>query len=202
MFHNMVTAAIGSKSGSLGLLDRSEKVLEQIDRYADEHFLHIVNRKKGLLLEKLVRRCKPKLALETGTLVGYSAIRIAKNLPKNGRLVSIEINKHRAEEAKRNIMAAMLADKVEVVVGEALSVISTLRTEVEFVFFDVADYFQCLRKLEKNGCIKPGCVVVANNVRWFNKQLQPYLAHVRESGKYKSAYYDLGFDGMEVSIRR
>ena len=90
---NMATAVTGGKSSILGLLGRSENVLEQIDLYADKHFLHIVDRKKGLLLEKLVRRRKPKLALETGTLVGYSAIRIARNLPRNGRLLSVEISK-------------------------------------------------------------------------------------------------------------
>lgn len=91
---------------------------------------------------------------------------------------------------------------MEVVVGDAFEVISTLKGTVDFMFFDVADYLKCLRRLEDNGCIGHGCVVVANNIRWFSSQLQPYLSHVRNSGKYRSTYHDFGFDGIEVSIRK
>lgn len=187
---------------SLVLWNRSEGVLKQIEASAAKRFLHIVNPEKGSLLEKLVRKHKPIVAVETGTLVGYSAIRIARNLPGNGRLISIEINKSKAEEARKNIAAAGLAGKVEVVISDALSAISRLNGQVGFVFFDVADYLECLKKLEEQSCIGKGCVVVANNVRWFAEQLQPYLWYVRKSGNYSSAYHDFGFDGMEVSVRR
>jgi len=181
---------------------KSDKVLERIDAIADKKFLHIISREKGRLLERLVRKHKPMLALETGTLVGYSAIRIARNLPKNGRLISIEINRNKAAEARKNIAAAGLADKVDVLVGEASKVISKMNAKTDFVFFDVADYLKCLNELEGNGCLPKGSVVVANNVKWFNSRLQPYLDHVRNSGRYKSSYLDLGFDAMEVSVKQ
>lgn len=183
-------------------VDKTEKVLEQIEELANKRFLHIVSSQKAELLERLVRKNKPAFAVETGTLIGYSAIRIARNLPVNGKLVSIEINKSRAAEARGNIAAAGLADKVEVVVGEAAAVLDDLKENIGFVFFDVADYLACLKALESNDCIEEGCLVVANNVRWFADRLAPYLDHVRKSGLYSSVYYDFGFDGMEVSIRR
>lgn len=180
----------------------SDAVLEGIDRYADKHFLHIVNREKARLLERLVKKHKPKLALETGTLVGYSAIWIARNLPASGRLVTVEVSKRRADEAVKNIAAAGLSGKVDVVVGDALDVMRKIHGRVDFVFFDVADYLACLEALEKNGCVGKGSIIVANNVKWFWSQLQGYIGHVRDSGKYKSSFHDFGFDGMEVSVRR
>ncbi|MBI3037186.1 class I SAM-dependent methyltransferase [Candidatus Woesearchaeota archaeon] len=183
-------------------IDKTEKVLAHIEELANKRFLHIVSSRKAELLEKLVRKSKPAFAVETGTLIGYSAIRIARNLPVNGKLVSIEINKLRAAEAGKNISAAGLSGKVDVVVGEAASVLGSLKSGVNFVFFDVADYLACLKALERNGCIEEGCIVVANNVMWFADRLAPYLAYVRKSGLYRSVYYDFGFDGMEVSLKK
>ncbi|MBI2550150.1 class I SAM-dependent methyltransferase [Candidatus Woesearchaeota archaeon] len=184
-----------------GATEKTEKVLAHIEELANKRFLHIVSSQKAELLERLVRKNKPAFAVETGTLIGYSAIRIARNLPVNSKLVSIEINKFRAAEARKNISEAGLADKAEVVVGEAANVMGSLRAKAGFVFFDVADYLACLKALESNGCIGKGCTIVANNVMWFADKLAPYLAYVRKSGPYSSVYYDFGFDGMEVSIR-
>ena len=198
----MARMASGIASNPNSSISRTEEVLGQIEHLANKRFLHIVSSRKAELLERLVRKNKPAFAVETGTLIGYSAIRIARNLPVNSKLVSIEINKFRAAEARKNISAAGLADKVEVVVGEAAAVLGSLKADVNFVFFDVADYLACLKALESNGCIEEGCVVVANNVRWFADRLAPYLDYVRKSGLYRSVYYDFGFDGMEVSIRK
>lgn len=183
-------------------IDKTEEVLAHIEELANKRFLHIVSSQKAKLLERLVRKSKPAFAVETGTLIGYSAIRIARNLPVNSKLVSIEINKSRAAEARKNIAAAGLSNRAEVVVGEAEAILGNLKENVGFVFFDVADYLACLKALESNGCIGRGCIVVANNVRWFADRLAPYLDYVRKSGRYRSVYYDFGFDGMEVSVRR
>lgn len=183
-------------------MKKSDAVLQQIDALANKVFLHIISREKGKLLETLVKKHRPLLAVETGTLIGYSAIRIARNLPKDGKLISIEINKEKAAEAKKNIAAAGLAKNVDVVVGDANKVMGRIRSKVGLIFFDVADYLKCLEKLEANGCMGKGSVVVANNVRWFSEKLQPYLKHVRDSGMYKSSNFDLGFDSIEVSVKK
>lgn len=183
-------------------MNKTRQVLMRIEERAAKDSLHIVGKEKAGLLETLVRKHKPKVALETGTLVGYSAILIAGNMPKDGRLISIEIDKARTETAKRNIAEAGLSGKISVVIGEAASLMGGFKGRFGFVFFDVADYLQCLRTLEQNGCIGAGSVIVANNIKWFGEKLQPYLGHVRNSGKYKSVCYDFGFDGMEVSIKK
>jgi predicted O-methyltransferase YrrM len=181
-------------------VSKSEKVLQQIDAQADKVFLDIISKRKAAIVEMLVKKHKPLFAVETGTLVGYSAIRIARNLPKGGKLISVEINPGKATQAKRNIEAADLSEKVQVIVGDANKVFQKIRSKVDFVFFDVADYLGCLNSLEKNGCIQKGSLVIANNVRWFNEALKPYLNYVRTN--YVSKTIDLGFDQMEVSVKK
>ncbi len=66
------------------------------------------------------------------------------------------------------------------------------------VFIDAAknEYFDYLKlsepKLKKNG------VIFADNVKIFADQMREFLNYLRNSGKYKSQYIDVGFDGVEI----
>jgi len=64
-----------------------------------------------------------------GTLGGYSAIWMGRALPEDGRLISLELDPHHAEVARRNIARAGLESKVEVRVGAALDSLATLKDE-------------------------------------------------------------------------
>lgn len=72
--------------------------------------------------------CNAKRVLELGTLVGYSTIWMSRALPNNGKLITVEIDKHYAEVAKKNIENAGLSNKVNIKVGNALD---TLRTCIQ-----------------------------------------------------------------------
>jgi predicted O-methyltransferase YrrM len=78
---------------------------------------------EGKLLALLARMAGAKKALEIGTLGGYSTICIARALPREGRLVSIEYNDKHANVARANIARAGLADRVEVRAGAALDIL-------------------------------------------------------------------------------
>src|SRR6185437_16340510 len=93
---------------------------------------------EGALLGLLVRLGGVKQAVEVGTLVGYSAIHIARALADGGHLWSIEFEPRHAEIARANLAAAGLTDRVSVLVGAGVDVLPTLTSRGPFdaVFID------------------------------------------------------------------
>lgn len=121
---------------------------------------------EGKMLHLMVRMTGARRILELGTLGGYSAIWMAKALPPDGRLVTVELSMKHAEVALRNINAAGVGAKVEIKVGPALEVLPTLGSEppFDFVFIDadkanVPHYFEWALKLTH-----PGAVIVVDNM--------------------------------------
>jgi len=123
----------------------------------------------GRLLKILVSMTDAKLAIELGTLAGYSGIWIARGLADDGKLITVEYEDKHADFAEAELEKAGVADRVEVVRGAALDILPGLRerfgvSSVDFVFIDAVkseyvDYFHLLKPL-----IKVGGVLVADNV--------------------------------------
>jgi len=123
----------------------------------------------GRLLKILVSMTEGRLALELGTLAGYSGIWIARGLSDDGRLITVEFEDKHADFAAREFETAGVADKIEIVRGAALDVLPGLAAElgessVDFVFVDAVkseyvDYFRLLKPL-----LKVGGLFVADNV--------------------------------------
>lgn len=123
----------------------------------------------GRLLKILTSLTRGHLALELGTLGGYSAIWIARGLAPDGRLITIESEEKHADFAEGEIAAAGLADRVEVVRGTALDVLPGIAehlgpASVDFAFIDAekheyVDYFELIRPL-----ISVGGLITADNV--------------------------------------
>ncbi len=92
----------------------------------------------GKLLYLLLRLIDAKKVVEVGTLIGYSAIQMARALPLDGQLWSIEYEARHAEVARANIAAAGLSDRVTVVVGAGNDMLPTLTQHGPFdaVFLD------------------------------------------------------------------
>ncbi|MBU6299702.1 MAG: O-methyltransferase [Alphaproteobacteria bacterium] len=121
---------------------------------------------QGKLLHLLARMQSAKRILEIGTLGGYSTIWLARALPPDGRLISLEYDPKHAEVARTNIAGAGLADKVEVITGRALDTLPTLAGHFDFFFIDAdkmsnAEYFRWALKLSRRGSM----IVVDNVVR-------------------------------------
>ena len=121
---------------------------------------------QGKLLKLLVRLVGARKILEFGTLGGYSAILMARALPEDGQLISLEANPDYAEVARRSIEAAGVGDKVEVQVGPALEALPALEEAglFDFVFIDAdkantPHYFAWA--LDRT---RPGGLIVADNV--------------------------------------
>jgi len=93
---------------------------------------------EGKLLGLLLRLIGARKVVELGTLAGYSAIHIARALPPDGKLYTIEIDPRHAEIARANIAAAGLAERVEVRLGGGMQVLAELAPLAPFdaVFLD------------------------------------------------------------------
>lgn len=123
----------------------------------------------GRLLKILVSMTRGKLALELGTLAGYSGIWIARGLADDGRLITIEYKDEHADFARTEFEKAGVAEKVEIRRGAALDLLPGIAAEfgpesLDFVFIDAVKseyvaYFELIRPM-----VKPGGMLVADNV--------------------------------------
>lgn len=120
----------------------------------------------GKLLQLLVRISGARRVLEIGTLGGYSTICMARALPPDGRIVTIEAEPLNADVAQANIDAAGVAAAVAIRRGRALDVLGELSAEEPFdlVFID-ADKESNTRYLDHAARLgRPGTVIVVDNV--------------------------------------
>ena len=179
----------------------SDAILREIEALSKRTYLPIIGPVGGKYLVDTVRRFNVKNVLEVGTLIGYSAILIALNLPQEGRVVTIEMNPESARLAEENIQKAGFADRIEVHIGNALTVLPRIDDSFDMVFLDgnKDEYLEYL-KLSENK-LERGGVVFADNVKMFAHEMRDYLDYVRNSGRYKSEYADVGFDGVEISTK-
>jgi predicted O-methyltransferase YrrM len=123
---------------------------------------------QGKLLQLLVQLVGAERILEFGTLGGYSAILMARALPEDGKLISLEANPEYGAVARRSIDAAGVGEKVEIRVGPALEALPVLAEEgagpFDLVFIDAdkvntPNYFSWA--LDRT---RPGGLIVADNV--------------------------------------
>ena len=104
-----------------GLFAPPDEALEAALRESGREGLPSINvsATEGKLLQMLVEISGTRRILEIGTLGGYSAIHFARALPDGGALLSLELDEHHAEVARRNVERAGVSDRVEVRVGDA-----------------------------------------------------------------------------------
>ena len=180
---------------------KSDYVLSQIEEGSKTRPLPIVGIRKGRFLEFLIKKYKSKNVLEIGTLVGYSAILISRNMNK-GRLTTLEINPKNVSKARINLEDAGIENS-KVMTGDAKKIIPKLKEKFDFVFIDAEkkEYIHYLRLLKQNKLIDSGTMILADNVKIFAEEMKDYLDYVRNSKDYKSEYYEFGKDAMELTIK-
>lgn len=123
---------------------------------------------QGQFLSLLAKINDSARILEIGTLGGYSTIWLARALPANGRLISLEFDPHHAEVARKNIERAGLSDRVVILTGAALTTLPQLLQQgigpFDFIFID-ADKASMPQYLEWSLQLsRTGTVIVADNV--------------------------------------
>jgi len=205
-------------------------VLSELEEIAKKDFLPSIGPIKGEIIEDIINKYKPKKILEIGTLHGYSAILMANFLlsmnndniyednnddDNNNEIIltCLEIDQQLANIAKKNIEKAGLSDRIEVITGDALKIIPTLKNLYRFdlVFIDAVKnhYLRYLKLVEDNGLLNNKSVIIADNVLIYEYEMKDYLYYVRNSGRYNSytTTTTLEFtknvkDALEVSIQQ
>jgi caffeoyl-CoA O-methyltransferase len=152
------------------LVGAEDEVLKATDKSVSEANIPpiSVSPNQGKFLQVLAKTCNAKKILEIGTLVGYSTIWMARALPENGKLISLEFEPLHARVAKNNIQKAGLDHIVEIRIGKALDLLPQIELNQEgpfdMIFIDAdktpyTEYFQWALKLSH-----PGTLIVADNV--------------------------------------
>ncbi|CAE6459778.1 unnamed protein product [Rhizoctonia solani] len=146
----------------------NDSILEQVLRNSEAAELMpiAVSTAQGKFLNLQVRALGAKNVLEVGTLGGYSSICMARALPEDGKLVTLEISPHNAEVARKNIELAGLGGRIEVKVGPAAETLPTLGPDHSFdlAFIDADKENNALYFKEAQRLVKPGGVVIVDNV--------------------------------------
>jgi predicted O-methyltransferase YrrM len=125
----------------------------------------MIRPEEAAFLQFLVAACGARSAVEIGTLGGYSGSWIARALPDDGKLITLEVEPKHADVAREHFQLAGVADKVEVRQGDAHQVLRTLSDSgpFDFVFIDAEkegypDYLDWTL-----GNLRPGGVLAAHN---------------------------------------
>ena len=108
-----------------------------MEELADRDGIPIVQWVTGRFLAALVRALHPERVLEVGTAIGYSTLHMAEQLDR-GQIVTLEIDPGRAEQARGYLEAAGVAERVQLVEGDALETLAGLDRPFELLFLDAA----------------------------------------------------------------
>jgi caffeoyl-CoA O-methyltransferase len=146
---------------------------------------------EGRLLEMLVFSSGARRVLEFGTYSGYSALSMARGLPPDGRIFTLEVDPKHAEFAQRHIEVSPHAHQIEILLGPALESVERLDGPFDFVFIDAdkpnyARYYEAaLAKLS------PGGLIAVDNTLWSGRVLQPDAEDASDSTRALAAFNDM-----------
>ena len=161
-----------------------------------------VGDEKGEILDRALQRASPVLLLELGTYCGYSGLRMARVMPANARLYSIEFSPANADIARRIWTHAGVGDRLTVVVGtlgDGGTTIDRLRQEfgftegaLDFAFLDhdKEAYLPDLERVLKERWLHPGSIVVADNVKFPGAPEYRGYLQAEEGGTWSTIEHD------------
>lgn len=160
----------------LAALNRSHgAVLDDIARDGAQRNLPLVDAEVGALLQVLTTAVGARRVLEIGTATGYSGIWLAGALPADGSLFTMEMDQDRAREARANFTRAGLADRVNVIVGDAKLMLAKLSGPFDLIFQDGDKqlYTPMLDRLVS--LLRPGGLLITDNVLWDGEVVPGFL---------------------------
>jgi caffeoyl-CoA O-methyltransferase len=156
--------------------DSEEEILQELVRETHLKFLSprmLSGHLQGNLLQFLAKINQSKNILEIGTYTGYSGICLAKALPEDGMLTTIDVNPETEWIAKKYFEKSGFQNKINYITGNALEIIPSLTQKFDFVFIDAdkknySNYFDLV--VDK---VSSGGLIIADNVLWSGKILMP-----------------------------
>jgi len=128
---------------------------------------------QGRILSMFSRMIRPRVVLEIGTYLGYSALCFAEGLAEGGKVITLDVNEETNKVARSFVEKSEYKDRIEFHLGEALNTIPYMPETFDLVFIDAdkpnyANYYNIV--FEK---VRPGGFIIADNVLWSGKVLAP-----------------------------
>ena len=157
------------------------EVLEAITRDTHVHILNphmLSGHVQGRVLSMLSHMIRPKRILELGTFTGYSALCLAEGLAEGGRLITIEHNDELEETIQRNIAKSPLSNRIELIIGDAVEVISNQfavfsNQPFDLVFIDADKREYCTYLDAVYPLVPVGGFILADNTLWDGHIIDP-----------------------------
>ncbi|MGG5462393.1 O-methyltransferase [Clostridium sp. B9] len=143
--------------------DRNDE-LKELEEFAQENKVPIIQKEGAKFLEFMVAMNKPKKILELGTAIGYSSILMNKAANGDCHITTIERDENMIKYASENIKRFGYDDKIKILQGECLEVLESLDDQFDMIFMDAGkghyNHFlpECLRLLKQDG------IIIADNV--------------------------------------
>lgn len=201
------------------LIPKRSEFLENLRKKSalEESYAPIVQKSTEQLIITLLKILKPRRVLEIGTAVGYSAILMADNLPKDSAIVTVERYKKHADIAVDNVFEAGYEKKIRVVEGEAAEVLHWLDEGFDFVFLDAAkgQYIEFLPDIMR--ILNKGGVLLSDNILYHGmiededkverrkitivKRLHMYLEEIMNNPELTTSIIPIG-DGVALSVKK
>lgn len=200
-----------------GLVPENEGILKELEDFAKQNFVPIVQNEVANFLRVMINIKKPKKILELGTAIGYSSILMCEASDEKIEITTIERDEDMIKLALENIKKASLENNINIIKGDCLEVLSNLTGEYDLIFMDAGkghyNHFipHCLRLLSKNG------VIIADNVLFRGmvasnelvqrrkitivKRMRKYLNMISENKELLTTVLPMG-DGVAVTVRR
>ncbi|PID59264.1 MAG: methyltransferase [Ignavibacteriae bacterium] len=166
-------------------LSESDGLLSEMEEFAKQNRIPILEKSSAEFLEQLILIKNSKTILEIGTAIAYSSIRIARLLPEGASLDTIELSKNNIKLANSFIKKANLATKINLLEGNAFTIIPKLQNKYDFVFLDAdkEDYLNLLELILPK--LKTGGILFVDNLLW-----KGYVAETAKQeipGKYQGS---------------
>ena len=126
---------------------------------------------QGRVLSMFSRMIRPKVVLEIGTYLGYSALCFAEGLADGGKVITLDVNEETNNVARSFVERTEYKDSIEFHLGNAVEIIPTLPETFDLVFIDAdkpnySNYYDLV--FDK---VRPGGFIIADNVLWSGKVL-------------------------------
>lgn len=185
-------------------LRSSEGILKELEIYAEENTVPIIQKEVRSFLATLLRYKTPSSVVELGTAIGYSSILFATLISDNGKIITLEREKDYYDIAIANIKRSGMEDKIEVILGDAFDTVKNLSGEYDMIFMDANKsmyryYFDTLFPH-----LKKGGIVVCDNILYKGMvscdELAPRKQNTIISNIRDFLDYICNHPGLETSI--
>lgn len=195
------------------------QLCDRIEQEALAARVPIIRRETAALLKTLVAAKAPRAILEIGTAVGYSALLMARVMPADCRITTIEKYENRIPVARENFRLAGEEERITLLEGDADEILDRLKgSYFDFVFMDAAkgQYLAWLPKLME--LMPAGAILVSDNVlqdgdivqsrfaverrnRTIHARMREYLYELKHNSALETSILPVG-DGVALSVRR